>query len=203
MNERFIQIYADNQWLHGSGDGSLLINTKGYVAFIQDFLAKNKIKSVVDMGCGDWQFSKTIDWSGIDYRGYDVVPSVIENNKRLYSAANVSFHLYSGDPKDLPAADLLIAKDVLQHLPNETISAFLPCLAKYKYALLTNCVTRGGPTINKDIKIGEFRHLDLREPPFNLKASEVYTFDQKHSWLNRLLHGWGWKKKVLLVTRDT
>ena len=36
----------------------------------------------VDVGCGDWQFSRLIDWSGIDRRGIDVSWALIKNIAR-------------------------------------------------------------------------------------------------------------------------
>ena len=56
------------------------------------------------MGCGDWQFSKLIDWSGIDYHGFDVAPVVISNNVDQFASDNVSFSHYSGNADELPAA---------------------------------------------------------------------------------------------------
>jgi len=58
MQERFERIYADNEWQYGSGEGSLPIHTKGYIAFIESFVANHEVKSVVDLGCGDWQFGR-------------------------------------------------------------------------------------------------------------------------------------------------
>ena len=41
-----------------------------------------KIKSVCDIGCGDWQFSQYIDFKGFKYTGIDCVKSVIDENKK-------------------------------------------------------------------------------------------------------------------------
>src|SRR5262245_16863715 len=147
MSNQFEQIYETNKWMHGSGEGSLLVHTKGYVAFLQRFLRENGVTSVVDMGCGDWQFSRSIQWGSIRYRGYDVVRSVIERNIAQYSTPNISFHLYSGNPEELPPADLLISKDVLQHLSDDAVAKVLPCLDRFKYSLVTNCVNPLGATI--------------------------------------------------------
>ena len=92
------------------------------------------------MGCGDWQFSRLIDWSGMTYDGFDVVDSVIAINSKKYALPNVRFHAYTGNPKELPSADLLIAKDVLQHLSNDAIGVFIAEMKKYKFVLLTNCI---------------------------------------------------------------
>jgi hypothetical protein len=151
------------------------------------------------MGCGDWQFSRSIHWGSIQYRGYDVVRSVIEQNTSKYSAPNISFHLYSGDPEELPPADLLISKDVLQHLSDNSVAKVLPCLDRFKYSLLTNCVNPRGTTLPSDIVDGDFRYLDLRLPPFNLPAQEVYSFNNAMSPIERLFKGPRWTKLVLLV----
>jgi hypothetical protein len=199
MSNRFEQIYATNEWGHGSGEGSLPMHTRGYVDFLRRFLVEKGITSVVDMGCGDWQFSRSVPWGNIEYRGYDVVGSVIEQNIRKYSAPNISFHLYSGNSDELPQADLLIAKDVLQHLSDDSIAKVLPSLNRFKYSLLTNCVNPSGTTVPTNIADGDFRYLDLRLPPFNLPAREVYCFHNAMNPIERLFKGPRWKKRVLLI----
>lgn len=199
MKSQFEQIYAENKWLYGSGEGSQRQHTKRYTSFLQGFLRKNKIKSVVDMGCGDWQFSQFIHWDGIDYRGFDVVSSVIEANQRKFAVPGIRFQLTVGDGSDLPSADLLIAKDVLQHWSNDAIKAFMPNFKKYPYCLITNCVNPNGKTTNHDIENGGFRYLDLRLAPFGMPAEEVLSFTN-----NRGLIGWffskpSWLKRVLLI----
>lgn len=140
LQARFDRIYATNQWGAGSGNGSLPVHTHGYIALLERFLTERRIESVIDMGCGDWQFSRLVDWRAAEYRGYDVVSSVIEANTKAFGRPGVSFHGYDGDPRKLPSADLLIVKDVLQHLSDDRIDATLAQLPRYRYALLTNCV---------------------------------------------------------------
>jgi SAM-dependent methyltransferase len=204
QNNRFVEIYSNDEWSGGSGEGSFDFQTKGYQGFLQNFISKNNIKSVVDMGCGDWQFSQYIDWSGVRYQGYDVVPSVVTSNANNFSAANISFTLYSGDPNDLPSGDLLIVKDVLQHLSNQSVLDVTNCLFKYKYALLTNCINPKGKTINEDINTGDFRYLDLRLAPFSLNAVPIYSFKKRDNNLlekvKTIIRGYSlWEKIVLLV----
>jgi 2-polyprenyl-3-methyl-5-hydroxy-6-metoxy-1,4-benzoquinol methylase len=112
----FSEIYRNNVWGKGSGIGSEPSATADYIAMLQAFLREHDIKTVVDFGCGDWQFSKLIDWSGVRYQGFDIVPSVIEANQREHAAANISFHV-AHPGAQLPTADLVVCKDVLQHLP--------------------------------------------------------------------------------------
>src|SRR5215213_5850070 len=128
MRDRFEQIYATGEWGVGSGEGSYASDNAGYVKFLQQFLKDRKIKSVVDLGCGDWQTSRFVNWSGIQYKGFDLVRPVIERNKATFGRPGVEFNVFSGLFSDLPPASLLIVKDVLQHWSNEAVSAFLPTL---------------------------------------------------------------------------
>jgi SAM-dependent methyltransferase len=204
MKDTFEKIYQQNEWHYGSGEGSLIKYTESYINFLQNFFKENNIKSVVDLGCGDWQFSQFIDWTGIRYYGCDLVESVIDNNKKHYSQPNISFHLLQENNVELPDADLFIAKDVLQHWSNKSIKEFIPKLSKYPLSLITNCINpRRGLTVNIDIADGEFRPLDLRLSPFNLNAEEVHSFSKygKH-WLLPIKKAI-WTKKVLLMHSDT
>jgi len=115
----FESIYLNNSWGFGSGHGSLPSVTKGYRRFLQDFMKDNNIKSVVDFGCGDWQFSKYINWSGVEYIGLETVPNLVTRNNELYGNNNVRFMLSPDKYYKIPKTDLLIVKDVLQHLEEE------------------------------------------------------------------------------------
>jgi SAM-dependent methyltransferase len=199
MQAAFEKVYATNEWHYGSGEGSLPRHTRGYVAFLQQFLREHQVKSVVDVGCGDWQFSRLIDWTSIDYHGFDLVASVIERNQKQFGSPHIRFTRYAGDFAELPAADLLICKDVLQHLAQLNIERFLPHLKRYPLSLLTNCANPHGETVNKDIADGEFRYLDLRLPPYGLQAKEVFSFtNHRPTWLEWLIKV-RWRKRVLLI----
>lgn len=175
----FEEIYKNNSWGFGSGHGSLPAVTKGYCRFIQDFMRINEIKSVVDYGCGDWQFSRFINWQGIDYIGLEIVPDLVEKNNQLYGKKNIRFVFSPSDLSKLPEADLLLVKDVLQHLSENQIKEFIDkALPRYHFALITNGV-EPLELLNRDIKTGRFRPLDLRKSPFYLDAAAVYTFGRK------------------------
>ena len=140
----------------------------------------HSIQSVVDFGCGDWQSSKLIDWDGIQYQGFDVVETIIEDNKRQFSRPNIRFEIADVSAESLPSADLLIIKEVLQHWPNEAILELLPSFESYKYVLLTNTVNPEGKLNNyEDINVGEARYLDLLGPPFNVEGKEVLNYIHK------------------------
>lgn len=178
INNIFDTIYETNAWGNGSGSGSKESLNVEYVSFLQDFFKKFNIKTISDVGCGDWQFSKNIDFSGISYTGYDVANFVITRNLKNFWAHNINFICYDGDFDKVKDADLLICKDVLQHLDNDKISHFIANLPRFKYALIANDLL-DSPSLNAQINTGQYRPLDLRKEPFNLSCEPVF-------WIKRM-----------------
>lgn len=177
--EAFSKIYQDGWWGKPgfSGGGSKVENAKLYMEYLENFLKSHEIRNVVDLGCGDWTFSRHIDWSNINYLGIDVVKSVIEKNQRDFTKDNI--HFIQADVLNfcLPEADLLICKDVLQHLPIQDISFVLEQIGKFKYCLITNDIDLNDAKKNNlEILRGEYRSLDLTSYPFFLDAEKVLTY---------------------------
>ena len=81
-SEVFLQIYETDEWKGGSGEGSTVAATAPYRRILEHVLASPDVRSVTDVGCGDWQFSGLVDWQGKAYVGIDVVPELIERNAR-------------------------------------------------------------------------------------------------------------------------
>jgi SAM-dependent methyltransferase len=192
--EIFTDIYDNKTWGQNqqgqghSGEGSTIAATHIYRVFLQEFLKEHSIRSVVDVGCGDWEFSKKINWEGIYYQGFDVVKAVIQNNQQIYASDTIQFTYADATTIELPEADLLICKDVLQHLPNEDISQFLSQLHKFKHCLITNDINpRTYTSHNKDIKRGGIHPIDLTKPPFSLKGFKILTY-KSQSKLKQVLH---------------
>ncbi|MDR3522033.1 MAG: glycosyltransferase [Acidocella sp.] len=172
----FNKIYEKNIWDCGSGPGSKFENSIKYIEFLQAFIKTNHIKSVVDIGCGDWQFSQHINWQGVYYTGIDVSNVVLENTKR-FSKQGIEFLERNVLFDELPSADMVIIKDVLQHWSNEDILNFLPKLKKYPRVLITNGAPgRAQNPINRNIRTGDFRPIDLSAPPFCLSGSYIFWY---------------------------
>ena len=171
----FSAIYERNDWAYGSGPGSLPRNTISYRGMLERFIADNSVRTVTDLGCGDWQFSKHIDWSSVSYTGIDVVHSLVEKNMQLYARPNITFkHLVKID--DLPGGDLIVAKEVLQHLPNSLVHQYLEAFRqRYRFAIVTNTVAPSF-NLNNDIPIAGVRPLKIMEAPFGIKGSVLLTY---------------------------
>jgi SAM-dependent methyltransferase len=171
----FESIYSNGVWGKGSGNGSSPEATKSYVQFLENFMSSNNIKSVVDAGCGDWQFSQYIDWSSIDYLGLDTVESVIMANKK-FETNQVKFRLFDLVEEEFPPADLLILKDVLQHLSTKSVSIILGKFVDFEHILIVND-SWNSPWLNAEIMDGDYRQLDIRLPPFKVTAQEVFNWN--------------------------
>ncbi len=192
--EAFEGVYKDAVWGTNLGDagtsgtGSTLESTALYRTFLASFMKNNDIHSVVDAGCGDWEFSQTIDWSGVDYKGYDIVAALVERNKKTFEKPNIQFFAANIVETDLPPADLLISKHVLQHLPTADVQKFLKQLPKYKHVLLINGVeTDTLSAQSADVRPGSYRKLDLTLPPFSLNGLKVLTYLDGHD-MSQVIH---------------
>ena len=194
LTNTFNRIYAEGTWGRDvagkgtSGTGSTLEITREYRAYIEDFMKKHSVKSVVDAGCGDWSFSSAMDWGDASYLGVDIASDVIAAVRNRHEKGRIKFQV--GDITDeLPAAELLISKDVLQHLSNELVHKFIRNnlrKGKYKWVILTN--DRGSE--NRDVASGGYRAIDLAAPPFEVRGlvDLPITFGDETSKITSLLH---------------
>lgn len=185
----FGHIYREDHWDGGSGVGSAPDATEAYRAILGEILPAADIRSVVDVGCGDWQLGSLVDWSPVDYLGLDVVPAVVERNKAEFGRPGVRFEL--GDARRVapPVADLLLAKDVLQHWPNADAAAFLDAnLRRYRYCLITNDMAskHWDGDVNQDVFLGEWRTVDLEREPFGHRAVWRRDFSVRGEWTKRM-----------------
>lgn len=175
----FARFYDGNsrEWGLTSGPGSNPYDTIEYRAFLEKFIKMNGVRSVVDFGCGDWQFSRFIDFGSAQYLGLDVVEKLIEANTGRFASERVRFQLSPVDPASIPPGDLLIIKDVLQHLPNHQIMELQRVLfGRFRHVLLTNSYQKLSTQRNVEINVGQFRCLDLMSPPFSFRGAYIFEF---------------------------
>ena len=178
----FETIYSRAIWGGGSGAGSNPGRTCLYAALVQYLMDRHGVRSVVDIGCGDWRFSHLLDFGDRDYLGIDIVPGVVAANREKYGTAKIRFERGDATRIDaLPHYDLLLCKDVLQHLSNANVRAFLGKIDRSACVLITNDYHPA----NDDCGDGSTRPLDIGRPPFDFPARPVLTFGGKVSFCNR------------------
>lgn len=106
--------YWENRYKSGgnSGAGSQGIIAQYKASIINDFVKKNNIQTVCELGCGDWLFSL---FDVPEYTGYDVSEFVVERNKKQYK------HKFTTSINELTSYDLIISMDVILHLIEEDV----------------------------------------------------------------------------------
>ena len=82
--EVFDKIYSQSYWGNGSGGGSSLEAAKPYKKFLENFINEFNISSIVDLGCGDWQFSQFINFGEVKYLGIDAAKTIINSNFKIF-----------------------------------------------------------------------------------------------------------------------
>lgn len=187
--EIFTSIYDTNKWGNSesrSGSGSTISATKYLIPELNDLLKRLKITSLLDIPCGDFNWMQYCDLSDIEYHGADIVDNLIKSNQHKYPEYGFSVLDLIEDP--LPQVDLVFCRDCLFHFPNNLIVKALKniCRSKSKY-LLTTTFTDNIP--NKDIKTGQWRHLNLElapfsfPPPLEIINEKSYKYKSMGLWL--------------------
>lgn len=176
----FDRAYREKRWGGGSGPGSFPTTTAPYRELIEGFIHARQIRSVLDVGCGDWQFSRLINWGNATYVGIDVVPAIVEHNRLSFRRPGISFEHGDAIESPLPKVELVLVKDVLQHWSFATIEKFLRRMADYPLVIITNTVIShiGPARPHWELKIpGSYRPLDVRLPPLLLPCRQLLEYD--------------------------
>ncbi len=177
------QVYEMNLWGSNnsefySGDGSHQPEIiQPYIEIVNTFLNsfENPI-SVCDLGCGDFNVGKEFVKNAKNYVAVDIVSNLIEHNKETFKADNLEFKCLDIATADLPSADCVLLRQVLQHLSNSEVKNIVEKLTSFKYIILTEHLPVGNFTPNKDIISGQGIRLKkqsgihLLAAPFNLKV---------------------------------
>lgn len=201
------QVYEMNLWGFNSsqfysGEGShqpeIIIP---YIEFVISFLTSfNKQLTVLDLGCGDFNVGKEFVKYTQKYIGIDIVTNLINYNKDTFKDDNLEFLCLDVSKDELPKADCVIVRQILQHLSNSEVKNIVEKLYNYKYIILTEHLPNEEFTPNKDIISGQGIRLkkqsgiNLLEHPFNLKVANEQT---------SIVHKLNSDKEVIITTLYT
>ncbi len=185
IKEAMQQVYSEHLWGGDefdfySGEGSHAIGLiEPYVEAVVSFLTNfEEPISVCDLGCGDFNVGMKLVEYTQKYVAIDIVPELVDRNKKLFEQDNLEFRCLDIAKDALPVADCAIVKQVLQHLSNKEVQQVVEKLQNYKYVLLTEHVPEGEFEANLDIISGQGTRLkknsgiNLLASPFNLKVKE-------------------------------
>lgn len=189
--ECFTNIYKNHRW--GSEVGQDFYSGSGshtktiiypYIDTLTRLIVNNELHHIVEIGCGDFfVMGKVLENLRVkdfdyEYRGMDVVADLVVRNQKMFGCHNVNFSCVdaSSSESELPAGDICIIRQVLQHLSNADILCILDKVKKYRYLLVTEHIYEGeGIQYNLDkgtganIRLNKCSGVYLEQPPYDRK----------------------------------
>jgi hypothetical protein len=165
----FSNIYQSNSWdgeESRSGIGSSLAATEALRAALPRVVAEFKVKSFLDIPCGDFHWMRSVSLGVDRYIGADIVDAVVANNNRLYSDRGTFMRLDLMADR-LPQVDAIFCRDCFIHFSIREIWKALHNIrrAAPNYFMTTtfpDCMT------NIDTVTPYWRPINLQAAPFNL-----------------------------------
>ncbi|KOY50856.1 class I SAM-dependent methyltransferase [Polaribacter dokdonensis] len=176
------QIYDQNLWggnkdeiYSGSGSHNPKI-VQPYLEVVINFLKSFQEPIIVlDLGCGDFNVGRQLLAFSNKIIAVDIAENVINYNKAKYANNSLEFQCLDISKDDLPRADVVILRQVLQHVSNKEVHSVLNKLKEYKYVILTEHLPNQEFVPNKDIisgqgiRIKNQSGLIITKEPFNFK----------------------------------
>ncbi|AOJ80867.1 MULTISPECIES: class I SAM-dependent methyltransferase [Burkholderia] len=180
----FQKIYDEKGW-HSqesvSGWGSELKNAAQIIRELPGLLRRFGVKSMLDVPCGDFNWMRHVDLTGIDYIGADIVPDLVAANQQAWAAANRRFMHLDLLHDALPQADLILCRDCLFHFSHADVFRAFERFANTsaRFLLTTTFVYRTYPR-NADIVTGQWTPINLEMAPYDLDAPLSLLIEGSH-----------------------
>ena len=172
MRTVFEKIYNEKTWYYGesiSGPGSTMVQTESVRAELPGLIRELGVRSLLDAGCGDLNWMKELEAPLERYLGVDVVPGLVEQNRRRFAAPNRDFKVADIVLDRLPRVDLVLCRDCLTHFSYQDIFAALRNLRQSGSTYLLTTTFPGRPE-NADVATGSWRTLNYARAPFAFPA---------------------------------
>lgn len=174
-----------------AGPGSSL----GATVLLQDrlpaLLQRLRIDTLLDAGCNEalWMPRDL----GCEYVGVDIVPGAIAAARHRHEGwEGFSFLVADIVADELPTADAVLCRDVLQHLSWADGLAALSNLKRTGARWLLASSHVGDP--NRDIQTGGWYPINLEAPPWDLGRPEWRLADgawaDEEPWPHKILGAW-------------
>lgn len=193
--DAFDEVYRKGMWKQGnatSGLGSEGLLADRYINFVTGYALAHNLRTAVDAGCGDFSVGSRIAPKFDHYAAIDASPFIIDTNRQRYAelaVANVSFAVADMTSASFPEADLIMIRQVLQHLTNDQIERILKNLeaATWRRVLITEDVhdPRNNQAPNLDLpshtvrtRVAMGSGVFIDRPPFSRHAKRIATIEE-------------------------
>jgi hypothetical protein len=200
VRSAFTRHYERRDWLEPesvSGPGSSLHRTTAIRSSLPSLFAELGVRSVVDAGCGDYNWFRTLEVELDSYLGIEVVEELVAENQSRYGTPRRQFASLDIIRDPIPRADLILCRDCLVHLKNRQVVAALRNFQRSgsRYLLAT---TFTGDRPNQDVPLGGWRPLNLEKvpfglgPPLRLLRESISVEDPRY--VDKSLGLWAWEE---------
>ena len=167
MRRVFGSIHAANAWGEAesvSGPGSTRARAESFLPDLISLVQSLQVRSLLDAPCGDFNWAPPLADAVDLYIGVDVVPQIIEANRR-HASNRRRFICRDMVTQRLPRADVILCRDGLVHLGIDDILAALANFRRSRARYLLTSTFIGDRT-NVEISTGGWRPLNLQRAPF-------------------------------------
>ena len=184
ISERFEEIYRRNHWGSSesvSGAGSTLAYTENLREDLPGLFKIFGIETVFDAPCGDFHWmSHVVEASKISYVGGDIVKPLIDSLKPR-EKGNIAFTVFDLTSDTFPKADLWLSRDCWFHLSYaDLVKALKGFVASDIPYVLTTSEISENQVVNRDVKSGDFRPMDLFAEPYGFPRDALHEIDDWH-----------------------
>jgi SAM-dependent methyltransferase len=180
-SEVFDDIYRKSTWGFQSGPGSDPVAAKPWIDIVNGYLSLPDVVKVLDIGCGDWRLGEMYNLENKKYIGIDVSDEALTIARKKAKHGAIFMHDDAATMKIEGEVDLILIKDVLQHLPNATIEIIMDkILTHARYALICNDIGTG----NGDTHVGGHRGLNLQDDPFLYPVTNLWYYGAQIKIIN-------------------
>jgi hypothetical protein len=124
---------------------------------------------MLDVPCGDFNWMRAVDLTGVSYIGGDIVPALISRNLERYARPGVTFRALNAARDPLPKVDLILCRDLAIHLSFASIKRVLANVHASGSTWLA-VSTYPGCTTNLNVRTGGYRDVNFQAAPFHLPA---------------------------------
>ena len=164
-----------------SGPGSMLQAARPCLELLDQTIRDLAISSIVDMGCGDWNWMHQARWFGegwpVRYCGWEAHEELVERLNRTYARPGVDFTLTDATQAELPSVDLVICRDILFHMPMKMARKLVKKIrANARYLLTTTypaMTENEGPSVYLPIPGWGFYPINMDIAPFGLEPFKI------------------------------
>jgi hypothetical protein len=169
-----------------SGVGSKLDAARPCLDLLDQTIRELGITSIVDMGCGDWNWMSHGRWYReswpIRYAGWEAHDGLVERLNRAFARPGVEFSLTDATQADLEPVNLVICRDILFHMPVKMARRLLKKIrlsARYLLTTTFPAVTENeGPAVYLPIPGWGFYPINADIGPFNLGPFKIADVEE-------------------------